>query len=236
MRLSLVTGGSRGIGRAIVERFASEGDRVYFTYRSREDEAARVADATGATPLPLSLDDPRGPQSVFDRLIQDAGRPDVVVHGAAVDNGFRDVAEVTDAELNHLVNGNVMGGFRVLQLAARHVDDGGRIIAISSLDTARVSRGAALYAATKAAVEALAAGLAQEVGARGVTVNSISPGAVDTERLRSARSPVELAGAARVTPLGRLGRPRDIADVVAFLASPAGGWITGQNIRATGGL
>ena len=114
--------------------------------------------------------------------------------------------------------------------------DHGRIITISTLNTTVAAPGGSLYVGSKGAVEQFSAVAAKELGARGITVNTVSPGATDTELLRSTNPPEALELAARMSPLGRLGRPADVAAVVGFLCSPRGGWVTGQNIRATGGL
>jgi 3-oxoacyl-[acyl-carrier protein] reductase len=240
-RNAFVTGGSRGIGRAIVLRLVDDGAQVYFTYHSRLDESdALIAEITGrdgkAFASQLDIGSARDIRQTFDAADSSLGGIDIVVHNACTTTLRGAVAEVTDADYDYMIDGNLRGGFTVLQEGSRRVRDGGRIINISSLDTAKASAGSGLYAAAKAAVEQLSAAAAQELGARHITVNTVSPGAVDTTRLRADRTPDELAGAAAATPLGRLGQPEDIARVVAFLAGPDGGWITGQNIRAGGGI
>jgi 3-oxoacyl-[acyl-carrier protein] reductase len=131
---------------------------------------------------------------------------------------------------------NVGGVFRSLREAARRLHDGGRIVNLSTLNTAIAGPGIALYAGSKAAVELFTVVAAYELGARGITVNSVSPGATDTDMLRAANTPEILAQLPALTALGRLGAPADIAAVVAFLVGPDAGWVTGQNLRATGGL
>jgi 3-oxoacyl-[acyl-carrier protein] reductase len=123
-----------------------------------------------------------------------------------------------------------------MQHAGRTLRDNGRIINISTLNTVLPAPGIALYAASKAAVEQFTAVAAREFGPRGITVNTVSPGATETDLLYSANTPASLERAVTLTALGRLGRPADIANVVAFLAGPDSQWITGQNLRATGGL
>jgi 3-oxoacyl-[acyl-carrier protein] reductase len=240
-RTALVTGGSRGIGRAIVHRLVEDGADVYFTYHSRLDEAdALTSEITArngkALAGQLDIGSPDDIRQTFDAADSSLDGLDIVVHNACTATLRGSIAEVTDADYDYMIDGNLRGGFTVLQEASRRVRDGGRIINISSLDTAKASAGSGVYAAAKAAVEQLSAAAAQELGARRVTVNTVSPGAVDTTRLREDRTPEELAGAAAATPLGRLGHPEDIARVVAFLAGPDGGWITGQNLRAGGGI
>jgi 3-oxoacyl-[acyl-carrier protein] reductase len=240
-RGAVVTGGSRGIGRAIVERLAAEGARVYFSYATRTAEAnelLRSLTDTGSAAFTGQLDISSTAQirAVFAEADALLGGIDIVVHSACTTIRRNRIAEVSDAEYDFMVDGNLKGGFVVLQEAARRVRNGGRIITISSLDTANPSAGSGLYAAGKAAVEQLTAIASKELGGRGITANTVSPGAVDTSRLRNDRSTEELAGAVAATPLGRLGQPADIAGVVAFLAGPDGGWVTGQNLRAGGGI
>ncbi len=232
----IVTGGSRGIGAGIVGRFASSGAKVVFTYFSQPDAAKEVEARTGATAIRLDLGVPSDVDELFDTVRQLNGGVDIVVNNAAVLNPSTVVSEITDDDFAFVMDGNLRGSFHILRRAARDLRHDGRIINISTLDTTHASAGNALYAASKAAVEQLVAGIAQEVGSRGITANTVSPGATDTSRLRSRRSDEVLASAALATPLGRLGSPDDIAAVVAFLASEQARWITGANIRATGGL
>jgi 3-oxoacyl-[acyl-carrier protein] reductase len=131
---------------------------------------------------------------------------------------------------------NVTFPLLLIQRAAELLTDGGRIIAISTLNTALAAPGNALYSASKAALEQVAAVAARELGPRRITVNTVSPGPVDTELFRGANTAAAIEGVAGLTPLGRLGQPDDIAAVVAFLASPDAAWITGQNLRVAGGF
>jgi len=132
---------------------------------------------------------------------------------------------------------NVMSPFMLMRDAARRMRDGGRIINISTLNTVLISPGTTAYAASKAALELMTRVAAAELGGRGITVNSVSPGATDTDMFRTA-NPAEgtYERVAAMTPLGRIGQPADVASVVAFLAGPDSRWLTGQNLRASGGL
>jgi len=233
-KTAVVTGGSRGIGRAIVERLARDGATVIFGYLSRAEDARAVEQATAgrATGVQADLAAPDGVALLF----KEAEQLDILVNNAAASFDPIPIAEVTEQEYDRIMTVNAKSVFRAIQYAARHMRDNGRIISISSLNTVSAAPGGSLYGGSKGAVEQFGAVAAKELGARGITVNTVSPGATDTELLRSTNSPESLEMAAAMTPLGRLGQPADVADVVAFLAGPDGRWMTGQNLRAGGGL
>lgn len=236
-RTAVVTGGSRGIGRAIVERLARDGATVVFGYLSREDDAREVertvAAADGnAKGVRADLATPDGVELLFKEVEE----LDILVNNAAARFTPVAIADVTEDEYDRIMTVNAKSVFRAIQYAARHMRDNGRIITISTLNTVSAAPGASLYGGSKGAVEQFGAVAAVELGARGITVNTVSPGATDTELLRSTNSPEALEMAAAMSPLGRLGQPADVADVVAFLAGPDGRWMTGQNLRAGGGI
>ncbi|MGW2231583.1 SDR family oxidoreductase [Streptomyces formicae] len=235
-RTALVTGGSRGIGRAIVERLTADGARVAFGYHRAEAEARDVASATGAVPVRADLCDAVAVADLFAQAEKAVGEPDILVTNAAVwlpDSRIEDASEET---YDRVMAVNTKGTFLALQQAATRVRDGGRVITMSSVSVRRPTPGNALYAASKAAVEQFTTVAAQEFGPRKITVNCVAPGATDTEMLRQSLPPRLLERAARNTVFGRLGTGEDIAGIVAFLAGPDAGWITGQTISATGGL
>jgi 3-oxoacyl-[acyl-carrier protein] reductase len=239
---AIVTGGSRGIGQAIVRRLADEGAQVAFSYLTSESAAAQVVDlVAGQGGKALAVQADQGSIEDLSRLFDEAGHwlggLDIVVCNAAESLPFL-IGEVTEHSYDRLMAVNAKGTFFAIQHAARSMAHGGRIIGISSLDTVLHSPGGALYSASKAALEQFIMVAAIELGPRGITANAVSPGATDTDLLRSA-NPGEVFEAEdeiAQTALGRLGTPQDIAGVVAFLAGPDGGWVTGQNIRATGGF
>ncbi|MFI6792629.1 SDR family oxidoreductase [Nonomuraea sp. NPDC050383] len=232
---ALVTGGSRGIGRAIVERLRADGAEVVFSYLGSAETAARVADETGAHAVQAD----QGVKEELERLFAEAEKllpgVDVIVSNAA-EGGLGTIAEVPEETYERVFAVNARATFLAIQWASRVMRDGGRIITISTLNTAIPAPGIGLYAASKAAVEQFAKVAARELGPRGITANTVSPGATDTDMLRSSNPPEALERATALTALGRLGRPEDIASVVAFLAGPDSGWITGQNLLATGGM
>ncbi len=237
---ALVTGGSRGIGRAVVERLARDGAPVVFSYR-RDERAAReletkVAAAGGqAHAVQADLAEVSGVRHLFDEAERLLGGIDVVVNNAA-EPLVASIAETTEEEFDHLVRVNVKAVFFSLQESARRLRRGGRIVNVSSTNTVLHAPGIAVYAATKAAVEQFTVIAARELSVRKIRVNTVSPGPVDTDMLRESQSAQALDMAAAMTPLRRLGQPDDIADVVAFLVGPDARWLTGQNIRAAGGL
>jgi 3-oxoacyl-[acyl-carrier protein] reductase len=146
------------------------------------------------------------------------------------------IAEVEDELYDRVMDTNLRGTFVLMREAARRLRNGGRIVNISSINTVYPAPGISLYAASKGAIEQLTAIVATELGERGVTVNTVSPGFTDTEMLRRSAGEEALPALAAESPLGRIGTPADVADVVAFLLSDDGRWMTGQNLRAGGGL
>ncbi|MEU8103301.1 SDR family oxidoreductase [Nonomuraea muscovyensis] len=232
---ALVTGGSRGIGRAVVERLVADGADVVFSYRADAERAGRVAEETGA--LPVRADQAR--KEDLERLFGEAekrlpGIDIVVMNAAEVGRGL--IAEASEETYERVFAVNARAMFLAVRWAAGVMRDGGRIINVSTLNTAIAAPGVGLYAASKAAAEQFVKVAARELGGRGITANTVSPGATDTDMLHAGNSPEALAQVPAFTALGRIGRPDDIASVIAFLAGPDGRWITGQNILATGGM
>ncbi|MFW5417897.1 SDR family oxidoreductase [Nocardiopsis sp. CNT-189] len=244
---ALVTGASRGIGRAIAERLAADGATVAVGYANRPDAADRVVaaiTAAGGTafPLPAALGahgDAAALWAAYDTAIADhtdRTGVDILVNNAALGNS-PDLDTITEAEFDALFATNVRAPLFIVQQARERLRDGGRIINISS-GTARLAMpGIMAYGATKGALDTLTLNLAQLLGPRGITVNSLAPGIVDTDTnagwLRG--DPDAQAWAASLAALGRVGRPDDISGIAAFLASDDARWVTGRTIDATGG-
>jgi 3-oxoacyl-[acyl-carrier protein] reductase len=240
-KTAVVTGGSRGIGRAIVERLARDGAEVIFNYAQSEDAAAEVMRAVAesggsARSVQVDLAEPGAAERLMALAEEQLEGLDVLVNNAAMNSIPTTIAATEESLFDGVMAVNVKSAFLTIRHAARHMRDDGRIINISTANTVRPAPGIAPYMASKGALEQLTAAAAQELGSRGITVNAVSPGATDTDLLRGTNSPENLEMATAITPLGRLGHPSDVADVVAFLASPDGRWVTGQNIRATGGM
>ncbi|MCQ0023976.1 SDR family oxidoreductase [Streptomyces somaliensis DSM 40738] len=242
MRAALVTGGSRGIGRAVVERLAGDGATVVFGYVSDERAAREVEEACGGRAVAVRADlaRPDGVERLFataDAVFADrgAGRLWALVNNAGVID-HTPVGEFAPDVFDRVMAVNARAPFLAVREAARRMGEGGRIVTVSSTGTAWPSAGEAVYAASKAAVEQLTRVASRELGRCGITVNAVSPGPTDTDMLRTGAPPEAVAGAAHMTALGRVGTPADIAAVVALLLGPDAAWLTGQNLVADGGL
>jgi len=235
--VAVVTGGARSIGRGITERLARQGATVVVNYRSSGREAnATVAavQAAGGRALAVQADltDPEQIGSLFD-VAAEHGHVGVVVANAGVPSRAP-VVDVIEADYDGVFAVNARSVFLVLQQAARRLSDGGRIINISSSQTVHPAPGFAVYAGSKAAAKTFVEVLAQEIGPRGITVNSVVAGPIDAGFLDGAEDTYKDA-MAQASALRRLGTPQDIADVVAFLASQDSRYVTGQHIVADGG-
>lgn len=242
-KTALVTGSSQGIGRAIALALAAKGANVVVNYPRDVDAAAaegvikemRDAGRRG-TCVRADVTLIEEIRALFDRTLQEFKGIDIVVSNAGGAARIAPIAEVTEADYDAATALNAKAQFFVLQEAAKRLGNGGRVIVIASSTTAMPYAGSATYAGAKAAAELYARVLAKELGPRGITVNAVSPGPVLTETARAAGLLDRSEMAVKMTPLGRLGEPEDIADVVAFLATHEARWITGQNLRVGGGL
>jgi len=238
-KVALVTGASRGIGRAIAVRLGQDGAAVVVNY-SGNHEAARetVAAVEAASGRAVAVQGDVGKlgdiQRLFDAAFEHFGKLDILVNNAGIMFN-KPVADVTEEEYDRIFAVNVKGTFFSCQQAAKRMADGGRIINFSSSTTAMMLPTYGTYVATKGAVEQLSHILAKELGSRGITVNVVSPGATDTELFGQGKTEQDKQRFAQLAALGRLGQPEDIANVVALLVSDEANWITGQNIRANGG-
>jgi 3-oxoacyl-[acyl-carrier protein] reductase len=242
-KVALVTGGSRGIGRAIAERLGRDGALVALTYAQASKEADAVVDRIredGGEAFAIQAEFGRRGDAArlweaFDARTPRAG-VDIVVNNAAKGSNH-EFATVTEDEFDDVFAVNVRTPFFIVQEAVKRMRDGGRIINISSGAARLAMPNIIAYAPTKSALDNLTRNLAKLLGPRGITANSVAPGFVDTDMNADwLRNDEEAwARSAAVSALGRVGEPRDIADVVAFLASDDARWVTGQVIDATGG-
>lgn len=239
-KVAIVTGASRGIGRAIALRLSQEGASVVVNYARGADQAKDVVsaiEAAGGKALAVQADVSKTAEirDLFDRTQETYSQIDILVNNAGVIL-YKPVAEVTEAEFDNLFAINVKGTFFACQEAAKRMAEGGRIVNFSSSTTAIMMPTYGVYVATKGAVEQLTRSLAKELGDRQITVNVISPGPTDTELFTVGKTAEQIQRFTQMTALGRLGKVEDIADVTAFLCSEQARWITGQNIRVNGGI
>jgi len=234
-KVAVVTGSSAGIGQAIAKRLAEEGATVVVNYGKSADKAKTVVaeiEAKGGKAIAVQAD----MSQVADarRLVRDTmqrfSQLDILVNNAAISLN-KALVDTTEEEFDQMFALNTKGPYFAMQEAAGVISNGGRIVNISTGGTHLGIPGATAYLGTKAALEQFTKGLAHELASRRVTVNSVAPGFTDTAMLWESFRDT----AAQMTPLGRLGKPRDIADVVMFLVSDDAGWLTGQTIQASGG-
>ncbi|HEU4686000.1 MAG TPA: glucose 1-dehydrogenase [Nitrospira sp.] len=236
-KVAVVTGGSRGIGRAVAERLARDGAKTIVTYNRQADDAKQVVagiQEQGGTAAAVQAD--VGRVADIRRLFQEAedlfGRLDSLINNAGI-FAVKPIAEVTEEEYDRMFSVNAKGQFFCLQEAAKRMADGGRIVNISTGGTKAAFPGISTYGGAKSALEFFTRVAAKELGTRKITVNTVSPGYTDTEMLNAAQlGPIGIQS----SPLARIGTPKDIADVVAFIVSDEGGWITGDTIQAGGGV
>jgi 3-oxoacyl-[acyl-carrier protein] reductase len=242
-KTALVTGGGRGIGRAIAQRLAAEGAHVVihygFDHEAAKATAAAIQESGGrADVLGVALgvrDVEQEAAALWEGFDAITDRLDILVNNAGIADGRGAIDTVDAASLTRLMQVNTLAPFFVTKLALPRISDGGRIVNVS----AHLTRGAAQpdligYAMTKGAIDVFTATLGKQLGERGITVNAVAPGVVDTDMnaawLDYARDMV-----AGLSPLGRVAEPSDVADIVAFLASDDSRWVTGQHIDASGG-
>jgi 3-oxoacyl-[acyl-carrier protein] reductase len=239
-KTAIVTGGSKGIGAAIAQQLAADGIAVVVNYRSGQQEAEALVQAittAGGRAIAAQADiaTPTGIPSLFDAAEAAFGGTDILVNNGGIMK-LAPIGDTDDAMFDQQIATNLGGVFRGMREAARRLRDNGRIISFSSSVVGLYQPGYGVYAASKAAVEALTHILAKEVGKRGITVNAVAPGPVATELFLGDKSADQVAAIEKMNPFSRLGQPDDIARVVSFLASPESAWISGQIIRANGGV
>jgi 3-oxoacyl-[acyl-carrier protein] reductase len=241
-KVALVTGASRGIGRAIAERLGADGAHVVVNYRTEHKQADATAariqkNNVRAVAVQADVSKTEDIRKLFKTTIDQFGALDILVNNAGMALPRRPpIEEVTDEEYDRLFAVNARGVFMALREAARWVADGGRIVNLTSTVNAMALPGYSVYAGTKAAVEIFTRTFAKELSGKRITVNAVAPGPVETELFNEGKTEADKKRMAEMCPMGRLGRPEDIAGVVAFLAGPDGGWVNGQILLANGGL
>jgi 3-oxoacyl-[acyl-carrier protein] reductase len=239
-KVAIVTGASRGIGAAVAERLARDGFTVVVNYAGSQAPAealVRKIEAAGGRALAAQGDvaNPDAVKRMFDAAEAAFGGIDVLVNNAGI-MALAPLAQSDDALFDRHIAINLKGSFNTMREAARRLRNGGRIINFSSSVVGLLQPTYGVYAATKAAIEAMTSVLAKEMRGRGITVNAIAPGPTATSLFFDGKSPELVERLAKLAPLERLGKPEDIAAAVAFLAGPDGAWINGQTLRANGGI
>jgi 3-oxoacyl-[acyl-carrier protein] reductase len=240
LRCAIVTGSSRGIGAAIARRLAAEGMAVVINYSGNAAPAEELAGSiqgSGGRALAHRADvaDPVAVRTMFDAAEAKFGGIDVLVNNAGIMQ-LAPLVESDDALVDRHLAINLKGTINTLREAGRRLRGGGRIINFSSSVVGLYQPAYGVYAATKAAVEALTHVFAKELRGRGITVNAVAPGPTATGLFLDGKDQQTIDAIAKMAPLERLGEPEDIAAVVAFLAGPDGGWVNGQVLRANGGV
>ncbi len=239
-KVALVTGGSRGIGAAIVKRLAREGAHVALTYVSKPEQAeatARAAKALGVKTLVLQADsaDAEAVIGAVERTVSELGRLDILVNNAGIAT-FAPLEEITVEEFDRTFAINVRAAFVATQAAVKHMPAGGRVINIGSCNAERMPiAGGGVYAMSKAALVGLVKGLARDLGPRGITINNVQPGPVDTD-MNPADSDFARSLLEQVMAVPRYASGDEVAAMVAYLAGPEAGFVTGASLTIDGGL
>ena len=239
-KVAIVTGSSRGIGAEIARALARTGAKVIVNYavnqKAAEAVCAEITQAGGeALAVKADVSNSAEMRKLFDAAIDRFKCVNILVNNAGVLLSSS-IANTSDEEFDRVLNINVKSVFYALREAATRLADGGRVVSLSSTVTRLMLPNYGAYAASKGAIEQLTRIFAKEVGARGITANIISPGPVHTEMFTTGKNEETIKRMASMSFMGRIGKPEDIAGVVLFLVSDDAGWVTGQNISASGGV
>ncbi|MFC0504906.1 SDR family oxidoreductase [Micromonospora costi] len=240
-KTALVTGGSRGIGRAIAQRLGRDGAHVAVHYGSNEAAAKETVSAIEAAggqafTVHAQLGVPEDAETLWAAFDAQADGLDILVNNAGILGEQAEIQDVSGSDFDHAFSVNTRAPFFITQHGLRRLRDGGRIINISTM----LTRGSAMprsitYAMSKGALDVLTAMLAKQLGPRGITVNTVAPGVIDTDMHQGRLVGDALAWLSSLSPMDRIGTPEDVADTVAFLASGDSRWVTGQWIDTSGG-
>ena len=239
-KVAIITGSSRGIGAEIARRLAAAGARVVINYVSRGEAAYSVHEsikASGGESLVVQADMRISTEvhRLFDETIEHFGRVDILINNAGV-LIFKKFSEISDEEFERVMDSNVNGVFYALREASTRLSDGGRVVTVSSTVTRMLLPKYGAYAASKGAIEQLTRVFAKEMGERGITANIVSPGPVNTELFTTGKTEQDIERISAMSVLNRVGETGEIAELVLFLVSNEAGWVTGQNISASGGI
>jgi 3-oxoacyl-[acyl-carrier protein] reductase len=237
-KVAIITGASRGIGKAIAELLGRAKAAVVVNYANqaaKAEEVVKTINQEGGSAIAVQGDMSKVGEieSLFTTAKEHFGQIDIVVNNAG-QGLFKPHTEITEAEFDSIFSLNAKGAFFVMQQAAKHINNGGRIVNIITTGTKNPMSTGGLYVGSKGASELFAVSLSKELGDRNITVNNVSPGVTVTDGLKLP--PPALEELKQQTPLGRLGEPHDVAKVVGFLVSQQGSWVNSQTIQANGGI
>lgn len=235
-QVAIVTGGSRGIGRAIVAELVQQGAKVFFTYHAHGDAAEEVAQVTGATAMSCSQQDAEAIQRAVDEIVTQTGRVDILVNNAGV-RSDKFIMMMPESDWQKVLDVNLSGAWRWAKAVSRPMLGAGRgiIVNIGSVAGQLGLPGQTNYAAAKGGLLAMTRALAAEFGAKGIRVNAVVPGFIETDMTAALNRDVKRRNIENLV-LKRFGKPEEVAGVVSFLASPAASYIVGQAIVVDGGL
>lgn len=239
-KVAIVTGASRGIGREIAERLAENGAKVVVNYASspaKAEEVVSVIKQSGGEARAIQADirQVAAIERLFGETIEAYGGIDILVNNAGIMT-TKPVAAMTEEDFDQQFAINVKGTYFAIQQAFYHMNSGGRIINFSTSVVGQMFPAYSVYAGTKGAVEQFTRQLAKEFGPKGITINAVAPGPINTELFTIGKSEEQITGIANMNAFGRLGEPDDVAGAVLFLAGEESKWITGQTIRVNGGF
>jgi 3-oxoacyl-[acyl-carrier protein] reductase len=239
-KVALVTGASRGMGQKIAEELARNEAKVVVNYASSPGKAEEVVNGikqNGGEALAIQADISRLAELelLFQKTLEAYGQVDILINNAGI-MITKPIVSMTEEDFDKQFVVNVKGTYFACQLAAKHMNDNGRIINFSTSVTGQMFPTYSAYAGTKGAVEQITRQLAKELGPKGITINAVAPGPVNTELFTAGKSEEQIKAVGNMNSFGRLGEPEDISKVVLFLASQESQWVTGQTIRVNGGF
>ncbi|MNW25796.1 3-oxoacyl-[acyl-carrier-protein] reductase FabG [compost metagenome] len=239
-KTAIVTGSSRGIGRAIAMHLAALGANIVINYTSRPDQALETVEEVArqgveAISVQADLGHVEDVKSLFAAALAAFGRIDILINNAGIMRN-KPLAEVTEEDFDQHFSINVKGTYFACQQALQHMREGGSIINFSTSVIGQMFPAYSVYAGTKGAVEQFTRQLAKEFGPRRITINAIAPGPVNTELFTADKTEEQIQAVARLNAFGRIGEPEDIANVIEFLVSDQARWVTGQTLRVNGGF